>query len=36
MNFLAEILYWFAEMGATSTSVSKMYDPEIPSELLEE
>ena len=36
MELLLEIIYWFAEMGATSTSVSKVFDPEVPKILLKE
>lgn len=36
MELLMEVIYWFAEMGATSTSVSKVFDPEVPAVLLEE
>ncbi len=34
MELLANIILWFAKMGASSTSISKMYDPEVPKELL--
>lgn len=35
MQVLVNLIYWFAEAGATSTSLNMMYDPEVPAELLQ-
>lgn len=36
MKLFAELIYLFAKLGANSTSVNKMYDPKVPTQLLEE
>ena len=34
MDLLLEMIAWFAQMGASSTSLSKMYEPKIPEKLV--
>ena len=34
MDLFLEMIMWFANMGASSTSLSKMYEPQVPEELI--
>ena len=36
MDLLLEMIMWFANMGASSTSLSKMYEPSVPNELIKD
>ena len=36
MEFLIHLIYWFAEVGAESTSLNTMFDPEVPVSLMNE